>query len=62
MLSSENGRLMRLGSSLLMPWAAATPLRRASRASQVCALAVASLKVGLDALRSCQRQLSSFRS
>ena len=41
-LSSDIGRLMRLGSSFDSPSAAATPLRSARRASQVWALAVAS--------------------
>ena len=60
MLSSENGRSIRLGSVLSMPLTAARPLRSARRTSQVCALTVASLKVGLAAWLSCQRQLSSF--
>ena len=61
-LSSENGKSIRLGSSLSTPLTAARPLRSARRTSQVCALAVASLKVGLAAWLSCHRQLSSLRS
>ena len=59
-LSSASGRLMMLGSSLLMPWTAATAFRSARRESQVLAVTVASLKSGLSALCSFQKQPSSF--
>ncbi len=45
----EKGRSIRLGSVLSSPLTAATPLRSASRTSQVWALTVAILKVGFAA-------------